>query len=282
MKKLTILLVLLTAFSTVTLSRWVNHDASQLPVSERTIKDDLLPDAPIAITAVRNLQGDEWWKNFELEVKNVGDKPIYYLKFGLIYSEVFRPGTNTHLGVPLKYGRSEVFPLSSVPTKDDIPIKPGESHIFKIHEGLWAGLKDINSRTDVPSDAFNHLELKFTFLRFGDGTGLEGGKPVKLQSAQNHSQAIGNQKRKTGSIKMNHAPLKGLALVCDCQCSLVTFQDGHYCSGCAVETTTALGSPSCDDPERRCSDTDHFDWECHWGPNPEDFYYCEDWFGFPC
>lgn len=180
MKKLTLLLLILASFSTLLAA------APQTETTERTLKVGIAPDAPIAVTAIRNLQGKEWWKTFELEVKNVSDKPIYSMHLRLGYPKV--PGPNGHpMGIPLNYGRGELSRLSIAPLPDEAAIKPGETYVFKIHESLWRGLEHQNSRTDVEPDALNHLELYISFVRVGDDTGYNGFETFKLRNVQDCS-----------------------------------------------------------------------------------------------
>src|SRR5436305_15110434 len=47
---------------------------------ERTITQKHFAHMPVAINEVRNLnKGDEWFRDLEIEVKNVSDKPIYFI-----------------------------------------------------------------------------------------------------------------------------------------------------------------------------------------------------------
>src|SRR5689334_10749076 len=45
------------------------------------MKSPLLPpNTPVAISAVRNLQSEDWLQNLEIEIQNTSNKPIYYLE----------------------------------------------------------------------------------------------------------------------------------------------------------------------------------------------------------
>ena len=52
---------------------------------KRTFKTRDFKDMPLAIPEVRNLQSETWYKDLEIEVKNISAKPIYsilaYLQF---------------------------------------------------------------------------------------------------------------------------------------------------------------------------------------------------------
>lgn len=186
MKKLTLLLLIVASLSTLTAVRWLKPVAAQTETAERRIKVGFAPDAPITVTAIRNLQGKEWWKTFELEVKNVSDKPIYSMHLRLGYPKVLGPNGRP-MGVPLNYGRGELSRLSIATLPDEAAIKPGETYVFKINEGYWHGLEHQNSRTDVEPDALNHLELYISFVRVGDDTGYNGFQTFKLRNVQDCS-----------------------------------------------------------------------------------------------
>jgi hypothetical protein len=69
-------------------------------------------------------------REFELELKNTGDKPIYFLYLDLI-TDVKIGGES--LEFTLVYGRAELGDIITKAQSDDVPIKPGETHVFKIH-----------------------------------------------------------------------------------------------------------------------------------------------------
>ena len=106
---------------------------------ERVFENEIPENAPIKIKikkekekSFKDLKDETWVREFELELTNTGDKPIYFLFLDLI-TDVTVGGDP--LVFSLVYGRAELGDIISKARPDDVPIKPGETHIFKIHPG---------------------------------------------------------------------------------------------------------------------------------------------------
>ena len=146
-------------------------------LQERTFEDNTPAHIPIRIrvrkekeASFKDLNNEKWLSEFELEVTNTGDKPIYFLSIIM--------GTNvqyggTELVYPLYYGRVELGDIVTKATSDDVPIKPGEKHILAIHSGaLWE--KGVRENWFPQSTKFT---ADFQWLSFGDGTGYFASTP---------------------------------------------------------------------------------------------------------
>lgn len=128
---------------------------------------------PVAVTGVRNLQNGQWWRDLEVEVKNVSDKPIYYIRFGVSLPETGAAGGFGLWGVFLRYGRPALVDIRLRAEAGDVPLKPGESHVFKIPEGGQATF------SGQPEAVTRRVLLRVDTVNFGDGTGVvAGGVPV--------------------------------------------------------------------------------------------------------
>jgi hypothetical protein len=53
--------------------------SSNSSTQERKLKLKTFKDMPVAIHEVRKLQSETWHKDLEIEVKNISDKPIYFM-----------------------------------------------------------------------------------------------------------------------------------------------------------------------------------------------------------
>lgn len=118
----------------------------------------------------KDMKNEKWVREFELEVKNTGDRPIYFLYLALTFPEI-----NAHEGhtlvYPLVYGRSEIGDIKTKATETDHPINPGETYIFKIHSSqIRAWEKSVKQGRPQPHRATLYLQV----LSFGDGTGYVG------------------------------------------------------------------------------------------------------------
>jgi hypothetical protein len=151
--------------------------AQQSPASqqERQIENTIPKHVPLDIKikkdkeqAWKDLKNQKWARDFELEIKNTGEKPIYTF-YLLIFFDV-PTDFDTELLAPIYYGRPEIGDPRAKPTDDDVPIKPGESIILKIHPNMllaWdKGYRENGWR--LPSK----VRIKLVSLTFGDGTGL--------------------------------------------------------------------------------------------------------------
>ena len=142
---------------------------------ERVLEDKIPVHLPIKVK-VKNLEKDEWLDELEVEVRNTGDKPIYYLNVVVITPEVMAE-TGDPTGFPLKYGNWGLVDPDKRPEPEDVPINPGESYVFKLSERDVKGWRGFKARTRQANP--KKIVLVFTSLRFGDGTGFvtTGGIP---------------------------------------------------------------------------------------------------------
>lgn len=120
----------------------------------------------------RDLENDDWPRDLELEVKNVGEKPIYFLLFVLEIPEAKVNGS--HQVFSIVYGRVELADLNNRPNADDVPIRPGDTNVLKIEDMSIRGWPDQRSRGLLPP-RIHGVRLRFQDLSFGDGTGFFGG-----------------------------------------------------------------------------------------------------------
>jgi len=144
---------------------------------ERSIENTIPKDVPIKVRikkekeeSFKDLKNEMWAREFELELTNTGDKPIYYLEI-LMVTDV-KAADGHRIVFPLQYGRVGLGDIISKPRPDDVPIKPGETHIFKIHPGqvpAWEQAQRSENRSQP-----RKMRLELQSLSFGDGTGYFG------------------------------------------------------------------------------------------------------------
>lgn len=152
---------------------------------ERELDDRIPKHLPIKVK-VKNLDKENWVREVEVEVKNTGDKPIYYLGFNLQMPEVIRE-TGSGVIVTFRFGRAELGRFESRPTAEDVAIQPGETYVMKVPENDmegWEAARD-NRKWSEPKK----FRLKFYLLHYGDGTGFmtSGGLPVPNPNATSSS-----------------------------------------------------------------------------------------------
>jgi hypothetical protein len=171
-------LSLALAFLTVFLISGLAASSGTQAGEERELEDTIPKHLPLKAKirkekekAFKDLKNEKWLRDFELEVTNTGDKPIYLLHLLLTLPEIIAPDGNK-VGFLLHYGRSQLGNVETKAAPDDIPIKPGETHVFRLPDVKvisWERFKQREGRPDPKK-----LILKFQILSFGDGTGFVG------------------------------------------------------------------------------------------------------------
>jgi hypothetical protein len=145
---------------------------------ERELEDKIPKHLPIKVKikkekekAFKDVGNEKWLRDFELEVTNIGDKPIYFLYFVVTLSDITDSG-GTNLAFPLHYGRHELGSIENKPEAEDIPLKPGETFVLKAYDGNVRAWDIVRRKYNKPQP--KKLILKFQILSFGDGTGFSG------------------------------------------------------------------------------------------------------------
>jgi hypothetical protein len=140
---------------------------------ERKFENTIPEHVPLKVKlkneqSFKNPKNKKWLRELEIEVKNTGSKPIYYLWMMVNLPDVTVQGIQ--YGMQVIYGRRELLKLANPIRADDVPILPGESVILKVSEKKVKGyesFRDREQRDDPKKVQFNML-----VINFGDGTGL--------------------------------------------------------------------------------------------------------------
>jgi hypothetical protein len=146
---------------------------------ERVLENTIPKDLPFKIKikkekeeSFKDLKNDNWLREFELELTNTGDKPIYFFYLTLV-SDVTLGGQP--LVFPLTYGRAELGDIVTKASSDDIPIQPGEMYVLKVRSGTVGAWERSIREQRFPQAT--RLQAVFQELSFGDGTGYFGNHP---------------------------------------------------------------------------------------------------------
>ena len=141
---------------------------------ERIFENTIPAHIPIKIkikkekeNSFKDLKNEKWLTEFELEVTNTGDKPIYCLDISMDTDSRFE-GSGPEISYSVRYGRSELVDIVTKATSDDVPIKPGETIILTVggNTALWE--KGVREKRWPEATRFKaHIHV----LSFGDGTG---------------------------------------------------------------------------------------------------------------
>lgn len=161
---------------------------SSAALQERIFENRIPAHIPIKIkikkgkeNSFKDLKNEKWLREFELDVTNTGDKPIYYLEIVMDTGVKFE-GSGPEIVFSLTYGRAELGDIVTKATSDDVPIKPGET-IILTSRSATAWETGVRENRWPESTKFSAI---IQVLSFGDGTGYWGTElyppPVRRKS----------------------------------------------------------------------------------------------------
>jgi hypothetical protein len=153
------------------------------------MKDTIPKHLPIKVKikkakekAFKDLKNEKWLRDFELEVTNTGDKPIYFLSLAISLPEI-TASDGVGIAFSLHYGSRQLVDIETKAGPDDIPIKPGETHVFSFSDLIVQSWERFRQREKKP-DA-KKLILHFQILSFGDGTGFMSTSGIPIPNPSN-------------------------------------------------------------------------------------------------
>ncbi|MFN2498410.1 MAG: hypothetical protein ABR557_04915 [Pyrinomonadaceae bacterium] len=138
---------------------------------ERKFKVKEFKDMPLEVK-VKNLQSTTWHKDIEIEIKNISDKPIYFVLAYLIFPD--DKVSDGEVGIRLMFGKRENIRIDHLADPDDAHIDPRKTYVFTIPEPFRQGFEGRHKRYP---DLDKTLLLRFAVISFGDGSGFEVGEP---------------------------------------------------------------------------------------------------------
>jgi len=179
---------------TLTYNAGMSDVSAKMQQEERQLEISMPKHVPLRIRIrgekekeFKDLNNENWARDFELEVTNIGNKPIYSLAF-ILFLDV-KAAEGFRIETHVSYGRVELSDHRVRAMAADIPIEPGDSWSLKIDSGqveVWARKRQEEGRP-LPKKVL----VRFQNLSFGDGTGLMGpaGTPVprKISAESNLS-----------------------------------------------------------------------------------------------
>ena len=150
--------------------------SSSAALQERIFENKIPAHIPIKIKikkekekSIKDLKNEKWLREFELELTNTGDKPIYFL-YITMDTDVKYERVGPTIVFPLTYGRAQLGDIVTKATSDDVAIKPGETIILTAGDAT-AWEKAVREDRWPESTKFS---AKIQVLSFGDGTGYFG------------------------------------------------------------------------------------------------------------
>src|SRR5688500_2460864 len=174
--------------------------SSSAALQERIFENKIPAHIPIKIKikqekekSFKDLKNEKWLREFELELTNTGDKPIYFL-YIMLGTNVKDKEDGLELMYPLSYGRAELGSIVTKATSDDVPIRPRETIYLKMGE-VPLFEKGVREKRWPQSTKFT---AEIQVLSFGDGTGYFGTElyppPGRANAAVNNVKLPPSQK----------------------------------------------------------------------------------------
>ena len=168
-------LVLVFGFA-VSGARHQRGDAATSAPGERKFEDAIPGHVPVKVKlksekSFKDLKNKGWARELEVEVKNTGSKPIYYLYVVLVMPDVL---VNGHpLSMRTTLGRKELGLPETPVGPDDVPVLlPGQSLTIKIPENKVRAYETSRDQAGRPDP--KTVEFEVQAVKFGDGTGFRG------------------------------------------------------------------------------------------------------------
>ena len=183
--------------------------SSSAALQERVFENKIPTHIPIKIKikkekekSFKDLKNGKWLSQFELEVTNTGDKPIYFL-YIMLGTNVKDKADGLELMFPLSYGRPELGSIVTKATSEDVPIKPGEAMYLSLGE-VPGWEKGVREKRWPDSNKFT---ASVEVLSFGDGTGYFG---TKLYPPPDRPKAAASIDKPPQSQKVQRRPRERL------------------------------------------------------------------------
>jgi hypothetical protein len=153
---------------------------------ERELEDKIPKHLPIKVKikkekekAFKDLKNEKWVRDFQLEITNTGDKPIYFISLIITLPEITAPyqigPDENKIGFSIHYGRGALIDIETKAEPNDTPIKPGETYVYSFSDIVVESWEMFRQRENKPLD--------FQALSFGDGTGFIGNQGMAVPQA---------------------------------------------------------------------------------------------------
>jgi hypothetical protein len=164
------------------------HNIARQQVNERklVVRQEAMPHGVIEIKEIRGLQSSTFPLEFEVEIKNISDKPIYYIDFAAVLTES-RPYSpnNRPAGFYLQYGHVRLSSVKERPQSDDIPIRPGDTAILRTAETSRMALrKKAEKDSGFADKGLSRVVLVLQRINFGDGNGYRNETPISNMTSR--------------------------------------------------------------------------------------------------
>jgi hypothetical protein len=170
------LIILLVLLCSLAAASGLASGVAQTPAKEeRAVEDRVAKHLPVKVKvkneqSLKDLKNKKWARELEIEIKNTGDKPIYYVYVVIVMRDVLVEGYP--LSMRTAYGRKELGLPDTTAEPGDVPIQPGETIALKLPEDQVSAYEQ--SRDEKARPDPKKLDIEILMVNFGDGTSFVG------------------------------------------------------------------------------------------------------------
>lgn len=135
---------------------------------KRVLQTRDFKDMPLKYHIIRNVESETWYKDLQIEVKNIGTKPIYGILALLEFPDHKPLGRD--IGFHISFGDIKYWDTSLMADPQDPHLDPGQTYVFTIPP---KNARTLGKKYERAPQEFKKLNFRFTVITFGDGTGFE-------------------------------------------------------------------------------------------------------------
>src|SRR5215831_10249842 len=143
---------------------------------QREAFDVSSPEIPVAVTAVRNLNTDNWIENMEFEVENRSRRSVYYVLLVVKFPDVPKStdvdGKPRGLVTTVRYGRSD-FSVheGELAGPRDRPLRSHRKVMLRLDRPHCEGLRHYLASHALSESVIRRVRVRIDEISFGDGSG---------------------------------------------------------------------------------------------------------------
>ncbi len=160
--------------SSLLAKRLPGSPAAQLERTYR-IKGEAALANVLRVDEVRNADTAEFPIDFQIKITNISDKPIYHINIVVLFPRTKELLGGRYLATRLVYGPSRMLNLRQRPMPEDVPLKPGESYVFKIDNVQARNIRTDMERKTGNLSILDEFDVDLHGVNFGDGSGYKSG-----------------------------------------------------------------------------------------------------------
>ena len=101
----------------------------------RILKTREFKGMPVKFHEIRKVDSDTWYRDLQIEIKNIGNKPIYFMLAYLEFPD-HKTAQGRDTGISLSFGELKYVDIAVIADAADTHLDPGQNYIFTIPEKM--------------------------------------------------------------------------------------------------------------------------------------------------